>query len=480
MQPHQRLAELDVVLAVGGRNRNCEHRRRRFAGDQSSRRRLAARHRIAGLDRIELGERHGVTGFGRGTLALVSAVDGEDAGDAARPAGGGLQRGTVVEMAGEQSRQRQFSAVLRMQRLEDEAERILALGRAETFCGLRDTGRLMAQRLHQAQHAVFARGSTEQHRADHPFAQFAGEVVEHGIARRRNVLEQLLHQRVVVIGELLQHREAGLLLAIEIAAFERDHFGGLVLAIDERTFQCEIDKALDQLALPDRDLAQHQRHARGRLQGRERLADALVGAVDLVEEQETRDLQLLQLAQDDLKLRQLLLVSLADHDRGVDGRKRGAHVVGELDGTGTIQEGVAVAHETRGGGSQANGHLVMTGLGRGVADGGSGVDAAGARDCARSRQDRFEKCGFTALERAHQRNAPWTSGTSDVLSHFAASLVWSSAHDWVGKRRCSARPRDLASVKRRCGASSVRSSLSGWCSTSPRRREVRATPPLGR
>ena len=47
----------------------------------------------------------------------------------------------------------------------------------------------------------------------------------------------------------------------------------------------------------------------------------------------------------------------------------------------------------------------------------AGIDAAGSLDGARSRQDRFQKCGFTALERAHQRDAPWTSGTSDVLSH---------------------------------------------------------------
>ena len=47
--------------------------------------------------------------------------------------------------------------------------------------------------------------------------------------------------------------------------------------------------------------------------------------------------------------------------------------------------------------------------------------------------DGFEKCGFTALERAHQRNAPGAAGTSDVLSH-CRLLVWSSAHDWVGGR----------------------------------------------
>ena len=281
----------------------------------------------------------------------------------------------------------------------------------------------MAQRLHQPQHAVFAGRRAQQHRADQAFAQFAGEIVEHRIARRLDVFQQLLHQRVVVIGELFQHREAGFLLAVEIAAFELDDFGRLVLAIDEGALQREIDETLDQFALPDRNLPQHQRHARGRLQGRQRLADALVGLVDLVEEQEARNAEFLELAQDDLQLRQLLLVRLADHDRGIDRRKRGAHVVRELDRTGTIDKGVAVAHEGGGGGGEADAHLVMAGLGAGIADGSSGIDAAGFGDGARARHDGFKKCGFTALERAHQRDAPWTSGTSDVLSHCRLLLL---------------------------------------------------------
>jgi hypothetical protein len=189
----------------------------------------------------------------------------------------------------------------------------------------------MAQRLHQAQHAVLADRRAEQHRADQALAQFAGEIVEHGIARRLDVFQQLLHQRVVVVGEFLQHGEARFLLAVEIAAFQRHHFRRLVLAVDEGALQREIDEALDQLAPPDRDLAQHQRGAGGRLQRRERLANALVGLVDLVEEQEARDLEILELPENDLQLRQLLLVRLADHDGGIDCGKRGAHVVRELD-----------------------------------------------------------------------------------------------------------------------------------------------------
>src|SRR5207302_1792667 len=121
-------------------------------------------------------------------------------------------------------------------------------------------------------------------------------------------------------------------------------------------------------------------------------------------------------------------------------------VLREFHRAGTIDKSVTVAHEARGGGSEADAHLVVAGLGAGVAERSAGIDAAGARDCTGARQDRFKKCGFTALEWAHQRDAPWTAGTSDVLSHSPPSLIWSSALDWVGAQ-CSARPGNLASGK---------------------------------
>src|SRR5258708_10601504 len=111
-----------------------------------------------------------------------------------------------------------------------------------------------------------------------------------------------------MIGELFQHREAGFLLAVEIAALQRHDFGSLVLAIDEGAFQRQVDEAGDQVAVPDWNLPQHQRYPRRRLQGRKRLADALVGPVDLVEKQKARDAEIFEFAQDNLKLRQLFIV----------------------------------------------------------------------------------------------------------------------------------------------------------------------------
>ncbi len=111
-----------------------------------------------------------------------------------------------------------------MHRLENVTERILGPVHAEALRSLRNTGRLMTQRLQQPQHAVLAARAAEQHRTDQPFAQFAREIVEHRVARRLDVFQQLLHQRVVMVGELLQHREARFLLAVEIAAVEIDDF----------------------------------------------------------------------------------------------------------------------------------------------------------------------------------------------------------------------------------------------------------------
>jgi hypothetical protein len=251
---------------------------------------LGRRDRVAGFDGIELAERHHLAGLGRGAFAIVGAVHPGDAGHAPGRPSGRLHCRAIVETAAQHPRQRQLAAMLQMHGLEYIGQRVLSgIGSAEALRGLGNTGRFMAQRLHQPEHAVLARRGAEQHRADQAFAQFAGEIVEHRIARRLDVLEQLLHQRIVVIGQFLQHREPRFLLAVEVATFQFDDFGSLVLAVDEGALQCQIDETGDQVAVPDRNLPEHQWHARRGLQGRERLAHALGGPVDLVEKQQARN-----------------------------------------------------------------------------------------------------------------------------------------------------------------------------------------------
>ena len=79
------------------------------------------------------------------------------------------------------------------------------VGDAEPLAGLRDAGRLVAQRLQQPRHAVAGGRRPDQQRHDMALAQFLREVVEHPVARRLDVADEFLHQRVVVVGEPLEH-----------------------------------------------------------------------------------------------------------------------------------------------------------------------------------------------------------------------------------------------------------------------------------
>ena len=196
-----------------------------------------------------------------------------------------------------------------------------------------------------------------------------------------------------------------------------------MLLVDECAFEREIDKAGDDLAGEGRDLPQQQLAARRGLQHPQHLVDGRVRLVDLVDEQEARNLLLFELAQDELELRNLLLVELADHDRGVDGRQRRAHVVDELDGAGTVDEAVVIAHEIGGGDGDLDAHPVMARLLAGVADGVACLDRALARNGAGAGEDRFEQRGLAALERAHQRDAPWTRSSCAVLCHLPPPLL---------------------------------------------------------
>ena len=76
-----------------------------------------------------------------------------------------------------------------------------------------------------------------------------------------HVGEQLLHQLVVVVGELLEHGEARFLLALLDVRRHLDHLARRCGAIDEGALEREIDEAGGDAVLPDRDLAQHQRLA---------------------------------------------------------------------------------------------------------------------------------------------------------------------------------------------------------------------------
>ncbi len=222
---------------------------------------------------------------------------------------------------------------------------------------------------------------------------------------RRHVGEKLLHELVVVVGELLQHVEARFLLALEDGRREIDDLGWRVLAIDERALEGEIDEAGRRAVLPDRDLSEHERLGGGGLQDGDDLTDVGGEGVDLVQKQEVGDAAVLELLQEHLEGGDALGVGLGDDDGGVAGGESQSALVLKFDRAGAIDEGEAVAQKIHVGDIEADAHAVIAGFGRGVADGRLVGDGALARDGAGAGEDGFEKGGLARKIRADECDA---------------------------------------------------------------------------
>ena len=230
----------------------------------------------------------------------------------------------------------------------------------------------------------------EQHRADEPLAQVVGQIVENLVARRRHIRQELLHQLIVVVGELLQHVEARLLLALQHARRKLHDLRRRLRAVDVGALGSEIDEAGRDAVLPDRDLAQHERLGARRLQHGDQLAQRNLGGVDLVQEEEMRNAAVLELLQDDLQRRDALRVGLADDDgRVARGQRKRAFML-EFDGAGAVDESEVVTEESHVGAVEGDAHAVVAGLGARVTDGRFVGDAAGPRDRTGAGEDGFE------------------------------------------------------------------------------------------
>ena len=209
-----------------------------------------------------------------------------------------------------------------------------------------------------------------------------------------------------MVGQALQHGEALRLLELRHVIRHVDELALEVLLVDEGALQREVHEARHDRALHDGQLTQDQ-WLRGRgLQPFEHVARRRVGLVHLVDEQDARQVDLVQLLEDQLQGRCLLVVRLADDDGDISTAERGALVLREFDGARAIDEGVAIAEVGGGRGVEFDTHAVGARLGCCVADGGLVRHPALARDGAGAEQDGFEECGLAAEIGAHQCNAP--------------------------------------------------------------------------
>ena len=299
----------------------------------------------------------------------------------------------------------------------------LPAGTLRRCAGVGDARRLMPDRLEETADAVAVLGRADQHRTDQAGAHLDDEIGKDLLAFRLDILEELLHEAVVVVGELLEHGEAGFRLPRPGLVGHVDHFARRVLAVDEGALEREIDVAGDGSILIDRDVAEDEGSATRLLQRRQRIANAALGLVDLVEEQDARDVLVLERLQDDLQGGDLLLVGLGDDHGKIDRGQHALRLVGEFDRTGTVDEGDAVAHEVRLGDIHLDAHLMRTGFRRCIADGVPLGDGALAGDRSGACQDCLEQGCLPAGERTDQCDAP---GPGD-----SAVCHWLSLPSWL-------------------------------------------------
>ena len=253
-------------------------------------------------------------------------------------------------------------------RAHDMGERRAIACDAEPAACLRQAGRFVAQSFQQSCHAVAPLRAADQQRHDATGAQLAGQIIKDLVARRLNVGDQFLHECVVVVGEALQHGIACLLLARHLACGHVHNGRGRVLAIDEGAFEREVDEAGCDAVLPDRNLPYDERRARGGLQHRQRFPHARRRDVDLVQKDEARNAELLELSQHELQRRDFALIRLADNDGGIAKRQHIWQVVREFDRSGAIDESKAVAEIVSRGDVRLDAHRMGACLGTRIAD----------------------------------------------------------------------------------------------------------------
>ncbi len=265
-------------------------------------------------------------------------------------------------------------------------------------------GGLMAEGLEQPTHAGILQRRAEEHRRDEAVAHLLDQVAEDHRRLGIHLAQQLFQEGVVVAGELFQHVEAGVGLGLGEVAGDVDLLELLALAVDEGALQGEVDEAGDLVVLEDGQLAGDQRHAGGRLQGVEQLADVAVGLVDLVDEDGARHAQLVELGQQGPQQHRLVRIGVGDHQGHVGGGDGEVGFRLELHRPGAVEQGEALAHVVEGGHVQLDRLMACAGFGAGVAGGAAGLDGALPVDGAGGEQQGLHQARLARADRSHQRD----------------------------------------------------------------------------
>ena len=273
----------------------------------------------------------------------------------------------------------------------------------------------MAQCLPKTAGAVILGRGAEKHRHDQVLLKILGQVLVNLFLRGLHILEQLLEQLVVEIGELLDELGAGFGLAVPEVIRQRDQVGGLARAVMIGTLADEIDITVDRLGGAQRHLAQDQGLIGMGLQCREHVAHPGARGVELVDENHVRDLVAAEKAQERAHRHRPLDLGLAHDDDGVGHQHRLLRLIEQLDIARAVEDRPGIVEEGRVGDVDLGRHLPRPSLGGVVTDRIAFAHAAMPPDRAARKQHRFEQARLARQIRADKSNA--AGGTRHRFLH---------------------------------------------------------------
>ena len=324
--------------------------------------RAARGQHLAGPEGVEAADGDDIARFGAGHLGEGRAVH---AGEVAEtlPA----QMVALVQCAREHAAEILLALVLRMIGLEDLHRGPLA--HLEAGGGARNIRRIVTERFQQAADTVVPLRRAEQHRHDMAIRERGLEIGIDFVPRRDCLLQQRLKQRVVEIRQRLHKFLARDLGVVAQRIRHLDEVGRRAFVVAVGAFADEIDITSDGLALDHRNLAHNQRLAGNRLQRLHGLCEALCGGVDLVDEDDVRNVAHIEKAQDRRQHDGARRVRLADHHCDIGDHGAVHRLLQEFDRAGAIQHRPVVAEIVEARRQDFRAHIPVARFGRGVADG---------------------------------------------------------------------------------------------------------------
>ncbi len=212
-------------------------------------RRAADAEAVAGLDLVGLGDTDHVAGPGLLEALAGAALQREQRAGALRQPRSRRQFRAFGQGGAEHAGDGEATDRSLVAHLEHLDRRRVD---TEPFGGLGGRGRIVPQRLEQAADAEAVDRRAEHHRHDQPLGRLALQVAEDERRVGLLVLEQLLEQVVVVVGELFEHVEAPGRLGVLHIIGNGLLLGGLALAVMVGAVEREVDEADYFLALGDR------------------------------------------------------------------------------------------------------------------------------------------------------------------------------------------------------------------------------------